>query len=91
MIIDVENRSKEEILEHLIKVVGKPKHVLEQELSAKEKKDNPANFGAHCEKSCICTIQGQLPCPNLVPLPYHMRGKYTYSNPELLEEMKQKQ
>lgn len=76
MLIDVDMKSKDEILEHLIKVVGKSKEVLKKEAIAKEKKDNPANFGFGCEKSCICTIPGQLPCPGTVPLPFHMRGKY---------------
>lgn len=76
MLIDVDNRSKDDILEHLIRVVGKSKEVLKKEAIAKEKKDNPANFGYGCEKSCICTIPGQLTCPGTIPLPHHMRGKY---------------
>lgn len=76
MLIDIDSKSKDEILQHLIRVVGKPKTTLKQEALAKEKKDNPANFGVGCKKSCICHIPGQLPCPGVVPLPYHMRGKY---------------
>lgn len=75
MLIDIDSKSKDEILQHLIKVVGKPKSTLMQEFKMKEKKDNPANFGVGCEKSCICHIPGQLPCPGIVPLPDHMRGK----------------
>lgn len=44
-----------------------------------EKKDNIANFGVGCEKSCICEIPGQLPCPGVCPIPKHMRGKYKYA------------
>ncbi|KAF9407271.1 hypothetical protein HW555_012654 [Spodoptera exigua] len=44
ILVDVDNKSKEEILEHLINTVGKSKEVLEQEAIAAEKKDNPANF-----------------------------------------------
>lgn len=79
MIIDCENKTKDEILQHLIKVVGKPEDVLQAELDASEKKDNPANFGVKCEKDCICTIPGQLPCTGVVPVPYHMRGKYSWN------------
>lgn len=79
MLVDVDMKSKDEILEHLLKVVGKSKKVLAEEAIAKEKKDNPANFGYGCEKSCICEIPGQLPCPGLVPLPNHMRGKYKFA------------
>ncbi|GJQ84114.1 putative 28S ribosomal protein S25 [Trypoxylus dichotomus] len=79
MLIDVHNRTKEEIYEHLIKVVGKTKEVLEAEVLAREKKDNPANFGVGCEKACICEISGQIPCPAVCPLPKHMRGKFKYA------------
>lgn len=52
--------------------------VLKMEAQAKEKKENPANFGYLCEKHCICEIPGQIPCPGVVPLPNHMRGKFIY-------------
>lgn len=76
MLIDLDMKSKDEILDHLLNVIGKSKEVLIKETIAREKKDNPANFGYGCEKSCMCEIPGQLPCPGLVPLPNHMRGKY---------------
>lgn len=76
MLIDVDSKSKEEIYDHLVDVVGKTKEVLRAEAIAREKKDNPANFGAHCDKHCICEIPGQVPCPGICPLPNHMRGKF---------------
>lgn len=79
MLVDVDNRDKDQILEHLIKVVGKSKETLAREAVARERKDNPANFGNGCEKSCICDIPGQLPCPQVVPLPNHMRGKFKFN------------
>lgn len=75
MLIDLDSKSKEEILEHLVKVIGKSKEQLKVEAQAKEKKDNPANFGVLCDRQCICEIPGQIPCPGVVPLPDHMRGK----------------
>jgi small subunit ribosomal protein S25 len=75
MLIDIESKSKEEILEHLVKVIGKSKEVLQKEAIAKEKKENPANFGVACPRSCICHVPGQVPCPGIIPLPDHMRGK----------------
>lgn len=75
MLIDIDSRAKEEIIEHLIKVVGKSKEILAEETIAKEKKDNRANIGTGCEKACICHIPGQVPCPGVVPLPDHMRAK----------------
>ncbi|XP_078052665.1 mitochondrial ribosomal protein S25 [Augochlora pura] len=76
MLIDVDNKSKEDILEHVIKVVGKTSEVLKHESIVKKVKDNPANFGYGCSRNCICVIPGQVPCPGVVPLPYHMRGKF---------------
>lgn len=75
MLIDVDNKSREDILEHLLQVVGKTKEVLQQESIREQKKDNPANFGVGCSRSCMCTIPGQVPCPSTVPLPFHMRNK----------------
>lgn len=76
MLIDIDSKSKDEILEHLIKVVGKSKEILEREAIASMKKENSANIGNGCSKHCICEVPGQLPCPSIVPVPQHMRGKY---------------
>ncbi|CAG4973666.1 unnamed protein product [Colias eurytheme] len=76
ILVDIDNKSKEDILEHLMRTVGKSKEVLEAENIAAEKKDNPANFGAGCETACICEIFGQVPCPGVVVLPKIMRGKF---------------
>ncbi|XP_029047841.1 probable 28S ribosomal protein S25, mitochondrial [Osmia bicornis bicornis] len=78
MLIDVDDKSKDEILMHLRRVVCKSKELQKEESIKKEKKDNPANFGVGCSRSCICVVPGQIPCPAIVPLPYHMRGKYKY-------------
>uniref|UniRef100_A0A1B0D4K9 Small ribosomal subunit protein mS25 n=1 Tax=Phlebotomus papatasi TaxID=29031 RepID=A0A1B0D4K9_PHLPP len=78
IIIDIDSKSREEIDGHLINVLGKSKELLEAEAKMAEKQDNPANFGYGCAKPCMCTIPGQVPCPAVVPLPYHMRGKYKY-------------
>lgn len=75
MLIDIDSKDKMEIINHLVKVVGKTKEILEQESIIRRKKDNPANFGVGCSRSCICVIPGQVPCPGVVPLPFHMRGK----------------
>ncbi|ERL86978.1 hypothetical protein D910_04381 [Dendroctonus ponderosae] len=80
MLIDIDGRSKDEIYEHLIRVVGKDRETLMAENIAKEKKDNPANFGVGCDRHCICEIPGQIPCPGTCPLPNHMRGKFRRAN-----------
>ncbi|VVC28356.1 Thioredoxin-like fold,Ribosomal protein/NADH dehydrogenase domain [Cinara cedri] len=76
MLIDVDNRDKDRIHDHILEVLGKPKETLEMEAMAREKKDNPANFGYMCEKHCMCEILGQVPCPSVVPLPKSWRGKF---------------
>jgi small subunit ribosomal protein S25 len=54
------------------------RHILAAELKAIQKKNNLANFGFGCDRQCICEVLGQVPCPGVVPLPKHMRGKYKY-------------
>ena len=76
MLVDVDSRTRQEILDHLLKVVGKSQQTLQEEAIKAQKQDNPANFGYGCKKHCICEIDNQIPCPGVVPLPYHMRGKY---------------
>lgn len=76
LLIDVDNRDKDRIHDHVLQVLGKPKETLDMEAMAREKKDNPANFGYMCEKHCICEILGQVPCPAVVPLPKSWRGKF---------------
>lgn len=75
MLIDIDSKTKDEILEHLLKVVGKSEETLVEETIVQQKKNNPANFGVGCDRSCICHVPGQVPCPGIVPLPDHMRGK----------------
>ncbi|XP_076763315.1 mitochondrial ribosomal protein S25 [Xylocopa sonorina] len=82
MIIDIDSQSKDEIMMHLVKVVGKSWEVLQAESRAEEKTNNFANFGVGCSRSCMCVIPGQVPCPGVIPLPYHMRGKHRHSRSE---------
>ena len=69
-------QSNQEILDRLITTLGKSKEQLEEEAFASQKKDNPANFGQDCERYCLCSVPGQVPCSGLVPVPKHWRGKY---------------
>lgn len=52
VLIDIDNKSKEDVLEHLMNTVGKSKEVLEAEAVAAEKKDNPANW--RVVKGLVC-------------------------------------
>nr|CAD7263984.1 unnamed protein product [Timema shepardi] len=78
VLIDVDSKTKEEMHDHLKRIICKSDFLLAAEAQAREKKDNPANFGYGCDRHCICEIPGQMPCPAVVPLPNHMRGKFIY-------------
>ena len=74
ILVDIDNKSREDIYHHLKKIICKTDEQLLEE--AKQKQDNPANFGWGCKRQCMCEEIGQIPCPGAVPLPIHMRGKY---------------
>ncbi|GBP16958.1 Probable 28S ribosomal protein S25, mitochondrial [Eumeta japonica] len=80
ILVDIDDKPKEDIIEHLVQTIGKSKEVLQKEIEAAEKKDNPANFGVGCERACICEAYGQVPCSGVVLLPKFMRGKYAFCN-----------
>lgn len=80
VIMDVEHKSKEDILTHLTKMLGKSEELLSAEAKVAEVTENPAYFGKDCDRHCICEVPGQVPCPAVVPLPNHMRGKYITRN-----------
>ncbi|XP_065332446.1 small ribosomal subunit protein mS25 [Cloeon dipterum] len=79
VLIDVDNKSKEEIESHLKLVICKSDELLAKEAIAQEKKDNEANFGYGCQRHCICEMPGQVPCSAVCPLPNHMRGKLRFA------------
>ncbi|XP_067637125.1 small ribosomal subunit protein mS25 [Eurosta solidaginis] len=79
MLIDIDSRNMDEIMDHLCKVVGKSKAQLDAEAHLAESKDNPANFGYGCDRHCLCEIPGQVPCPSIVKLPDHLRGKHIFA------------
>jgi small subunit ribosomal protein S25 len=85
ILIDIDSKSNDEIVNHLIQVVGKSKEVLDAEAAAAEKKDNPSTFGAECARKCMCEIPDQLPCSGVCPLPRFMRGKYRLHKKDELE------
>ena len=45
VLFDVDSQTNGEIVERLVRTVGKTKEMLEEEALASEKRDNPANFG----------------------------------------------
>lgn len=80
LIVDVDSKTNDDIIKHLIQVIGKSEETLEAEAISREKKDNPANFGVGCHRGCMCEIPDQVSCPGVVPLPFNMRGKYKYAS-----------
>jgi small subunit ribosomal protein S25 len=87
MLIDIDSKTNDEIVDHVIKVVGKSKETLLEQERAAEKKENPSNMGVGCLRKCICEIPGQVPCPGVCPLPKFMRGKYKFYKKDELAEL----
>lgn len=78
MLIDVDDKSQVDILDHLINVVGRSESTVDEKAMFEQRRDNPANFGVGCSRPCICELRGQVPCPGAIALPKHMRGKYKF-------------
>ncbi|KAM3915207.1 small ribosomal subunit protein mS25 [Leptodactylus fuscus] len=78
VLVDIEGKTRIEILEHVKKILGKTEETLKAEEKAKMVLSNPANFGPkkYYLRECMCEVEGQVPCPGLVPLPKEMTGKY---------------
>ncbi|CAH2312091.1 28S ribosomal S25, mitochondrial [Pelobates cultripes] len=78
VLVDVEEKTNTEILQHIKKILGKTEETLKAEEQAKMRKSNPANFGPqkYHLRECMCEVEGQVPCPGFVPLPKEMTGKY---------------
>ncbi|GFS60521.1 probable 28S ribosomal protein S25, mitochondrial [Trichonephila inaurata madagascariensis] len=78
VLIDVFNKSSEEIMNHLVKTLGLPD--IKEETEKQEYLENICKFGSKFERHCMCEIPGQIPCPQIVPFPKHMTGKYKLEN-----------
>lgn len=85
MLIDIDSKSHDDIVDHLRRVVGKSAETLSKEARAAEKKENPSNFGVGCFRKCMCEIPDQIPCPGVCQLPKVMRGKYKWYKKDELE------
>ncbi|XP_048408618.1 28S ribosomal protein S25, mitochondrial [Stegostoma tigrinum] len=78
VLVDVEGKNHKEIVEHVKTILGKSRELLEAEEQARKEHSHPAHFGPkkYCLRECICEVEGQVPCPGLVPLPKELTGKY---------------
>lgn len=72
IVIDCFNQKHEDILERVIKTVGKSNERLKLEETLKREKvgeENPALFGYNRERFCGCEVLGQHPCPGVIRTP----------------------
>ncbi len=82
---DVDRHTNDQIVERLVKTLGKSKETLLSEARAEERLETPAHFGKFYDRHCICTQPGQVPCPMLAELPHHWRGKFHFKHSEYEE------
>lgn len=54
------------------------RETLRRERQEREQLSHPAHFGPrkYCLRECICEVEGQVPCPAVVPLPRELTGKF---------------
>ncbi|GIY16786.1 probable 28S ribosomal protein S25, mitochondrial [Caerostris darwini] len=78
VLIDAFNKSNVEIMDHLVKTLGLPD--VQMETKKKESLENICKFGSGFPRHCICEIPGQVPCPQVVRIPFNMTGKYKKEN-----------
>nr|XP_056719118.1 28S ribosomal protein S25, mitochondrial [Euleptes europaea] len=78
VLVDVEEKTNKDIVQHIKKILGKSEETLQKETQEKMKLRHPATFGPrkYHLRECMCEIKGQIPCPGKVPLPKEMTGKY---------------
>ncbi|XP_030061462.1 small ribosomal subunit protein mS25 [Microcaecilia unicolor] len=78
VLVDIEDKNNCDIVHHVKKILGKSEATLKAEEQAKMMTSHPAHFGPrkYYQRECICEVEGQVPCPRLVPLPKELTGKY---------------
>nr|XP_033782595.1 28S ribosomal protein S25, mitochondrial [Geotrypetes seraphini] len=78
VLVDIEDKHNRDIVHHVKKILGKSEDTLKAEEQAKLMKSHPAHFGngKNFLRACICEVEGQVPCPGIVPLPKELTGKY---------------
>ncbi|KAK0428609.1 hypothetical protein QR680_010901 [Steinernema hermaphroditum] len=80
VLFDLENKSREEIVNVLQGTLGKTELVKRREHLEEILKRNPASFGSKCDRQCMCEIQGQHPCTSLVQAPSYLKGKTRWNH-----------
>jgi len=87
VLVDCYGKTREEISDHLRKILGKTNRMLKREASMEA--TNPANFGYDCNRWCMCEVDGQVPCPSREVMPDMKRWKY-FLKPEQLKDDEEK-
>lgn len=85
VLFDCDSKTRHEILDQLIKVLGKSEEIkaMEKSISVEE---NPAIFGFQKKRWCMCSVPSQCPCPGVLRLPKNMQGKFVNFLKEDLEK-----
>ncbi|KAI1713944.1 mitochondrial ribosomal protein l51 / s25 / CI-B8 domain-containing protein [Ditylenchus destructor] len=77
VVIDLDGKSKDECIEAIQSILGKTKLVQQYDMMKKSLKSNVVQFGAECQRQCICEVQGQRPCTNLLEAPDFMKARWS--------------
>jgi len=80
VLFDLEFKKREEIVDILLKTLGKTELVLNREKSEKLQEKNPADFGVDCARQCLCEVQGQVACTSLLLAPDYMKGRWRWNH-----------
>uniref|UniRef100_A0A0N5AU27 Small ribosomal subunit protein mS25 n=1 Tax=Syphacia muris TaxID=451379 RepID=A0A0N5AU27_9BILA len=84
ILFDLENKSREEVVNILSETLGKTDLVKIRERLEEVQEKSPAAFGSDCERHCICEVQGQHPCTSLCQAPEYLRGNLRWNHKNLV-------
>jgi len=86
IVVDIDGKSRQEIHDHIQKIICTDETKAVVDTKSRQILPNPGYFGWECDRQCMCQVFGQVPCPNVINLPYTWRQKYR-NKPDLLEEL----
>lgn len=77
VLVDVETKNNTEIMVPIQRILGKSEETLKKEEPEKKQFSSPSQLWSPkvLAAGCMCEVEGQVPCPGLVPLPKAMTGK----------------
>ncbi|KAI6203631.1 hypothetical protein M3Y94_00579400 [Aphelenchoides besseyi] len=80
VLFDLENKTRDEIVNLLQGTLGKTALVKHREFLESMQDHNPAEFGENCARHCMCEIQGQRCCTAVLPASEHMKGRWRWNH-----------